>query len=110
MAHTCRPFDDSGRVVQTLTETLGEGMQPGMAIILDSKDHGQVLVHLGPVWYLERQEFVLVPGEQVQVKGMCDKKQNGKLAVVAYELIKGDHVLSLRDPQGRPNWEAWRKM
>jgi hypothetical protein len=107
--NTCKPFDDSGKVVQVLTETLTEGMHPGMALILDTKKQGQVHVSLGPVWYLERQEFEIVPGDHVQVKGMCDKEQSGKLRIIAYEIAKGDYLLALRDSQGRPYWEAWRR-
>ena len=106
---TCKPFDESGKVVQVLTETLGAGMHPGMALILDTKKQGQVHVSLGPVWYLERQEFEIVPGDEVQVKGMCDQEPGGKLRVIAYEISKGDYLLALRDSQGRPYWEAWRK-
>jgi hypothetical protein len=71
-----------------------------------------VHVHLGPVWYLERQEFDLKPGDEVRVKGMCEqqKDKDGKLRLIAYELHKGGFVLHLRDSQGRPNWEAWRKV
>jgi hypothetical protein len=107
--NTCKPFDDSGKVVQVLTETLGQGMLPGMALIMDTKKQGQVHVSLGPVWYLERQEFEIVPGDEVQVKGMCEKEQGGILKVVAYEISKGNYLLALRDSQGRPYWEAWRK-
>jgi hypothetical protein len=106
---TCKPFEDSGKVVQVLTETLEDAMHPGMAVVMDAKSRGRVHVHLGPVWYLERQEFELKPGDQVRVKGMCEQEQDGKLRVIAYELTKGDYVLSLRDSQGRPQWEAWRK-
>jgi hypothetical protein len=106
---TCKPFDDSGKVVQVLTESLGKGMYPGMALIVDTKKQGQVHVSLGPVWYLERQEFEIVPGDEVRVKGMCDKEQGGNLRVIAYEISKGDYLLALRDSQGRPYWEAWRK-
>lgn len=104
---TCKPFDESGKVVQVLTETLATGMYPGMAVVVDTKAQGQVHVSLGPVWYLERQEFELKPGDEVRVKGMCEK--DGKLRVIAFELTKGDYVLQLRDSLGRPNWEAWRK-
>ena len=104
---TCKAFDESGKVVQVLTETLADGMYPGMAVVVDTKNQGQVHVSLGPVWYLERQEFELKPGDEVRVKGMCEK--DGKLRVIAYELTKGDYVLQLRDSLGRPNWEAWRK-
>ena len=105
----CKSFEESGKVVQVLTETLEDAMQPGMAVAMDTKTRGRVHVHLGPVWYLERQEFELKPGDQVRVKGMCEQEKDGKLRVIAYELTKGDYVLSLRDSQGRPNWEAWRK-
>jgi hypothetical protein len=104
----CKPFDESGKVVQVLTESLEEGMYPGMALVLDTKTRGQVHVSLGPVWYLERQEFALTPGDEVRVKGMSEQ-QDGKLKAVAFEIIKDNYVLSLRDAQGRPNWEAWRK-
>jgi hypothetical protein len=95
--------------VQVLTETLEDAMHPGMALVMDTKTRGRVHVHLGPVWYLERQEFELKPEDEVRVKGTCELEKNGKLRVIAYELTKGDYVLSLRDSQGRPNWEAWRK-
>jgi hypothetical protein len=104
----CRPLTDRGKVVQVRTEMIQEGMYPGMALLVDTKTQGQVLVHLGPVWYLERQDFTIDPGDDVGIKGMVDKL-NGKTVVVAYELTKGDYVLHLRDEQGRPNWEAWRK-
>jgi hypothetical protein len=104
---TCKAFDESGKVVQVLTETLADGMYPGMAVVVDTKNQGQAHVSLGPVWYLERQEFELKPGDEVRVKGMCEK--DGKLRLIAYEITKGDYVLQLRDSLGRPNWEAWRK-
>jgi hypothetical protein len=107
---TCKAFDESGKVVQVSTVSLEEGMHPGMAVAVDTKTHGTVHVHLGPVWYLERQEFELKPGDEVHVKGMCEKGTDGKMQVIAYELTQGDHVLHLRDSQGRPNWEAWRRM
>ena len=108
VAHTCKPFEASGKVVQVLTETLEDNMHPGMAVVVDTKAQGRVYVHLGPVWYLERQEFEIKPGDEVGIKGMSHKK-NEQMDVIAYELTHGDYVLHLRDSQGRPNWEAWRK-
>jgi hypothetical protein len=108
--HTCKPFDASGKVAQVLTENLADSMRPGMAVVVDTKTQGRVHVHLGPVWYLERQEFAFNPGDEVRVKGMCEKEKGGMMQVTAYELSKGNYLLSLRDSQGRPNWEAWRKM
>jgi hypothetical protein len=107
-SRTCKPFRDTGKVAQVRTESLQEGMYPGTAILVDTRSHGQVLVHLGPVWYLERQEFTLDPGDQVEINGMCDKL-DGKNVVVAKSLTKGNYVLELRDDLGRPRWEAWRR-
>jgi diadenosine tetraphosphate (Ap4A) HIT family hydrolase len=106
---TCKSFEENGQVVQVFTESLEDTMQPGMAVLMNTKTRGQVHVHLGPVWYLERQEFELKPGDEVKVKGMCEQETGAKKEIIAYELSKGDYVLSLRDSQGRPNWEAWRK-
>jgi len=106
---TCKPFDEAGQVVQVVSETLESTMHPGMAVSVDTKTRGRVQVHLGPVWYLERQEFELQPGDDVRITGRGEKEKDGKTEVVAYELTKGDYVLHLRDAQGRPLWEAWRK-
>jgi hypothetical protein len=67
-----------------------------------------VRVHLGPVWYLERQEFNLEPGQEVQVQGIC-MEEKGETRLIAAQVTVGDSVLKLRDPEGRPMWEAWRK-
>lgn len=106
---SCKPFEEAGKVAQVSTVSLEEGMHPGMAVVVDTKTHGKVNVQLGPAWYLERQEFELKVGDEVRIKGMCEKGQDGKMHVIAYELTHGDYVLHLRDAQGRPNWEAWRK-
>ena len=108
VAHTCKPFESSGKVVQVLTESLEGSMYPGMAIVVETKTQGRVHVHLGPIWYLERQEFEIKTGDEVGLKGMSAKK-NAQMDVIAYELTHGDYVLLLRDSQGRPNWEAWRQ-
>jgi len=104
----CRPLTITGKVIQVVTETLQDKMHPGMAILIDSKDKGRVRVHLGPVWYLERQEFDFKPGQEVQVKGVC-LGEKGETRLIAAQVIVGDSVLLLRDQQGRPMWEAWRR-
>ena len=66
----CKPMTITGKVSRVYTETLQDNMYPGMAVLIDTKDKGQVRVHLGPVWYLERQEFRLTPGQEVQVQAV----------------------------------------
>jgi hypothetical protein len=107
-AGVCRPMMITGKVSRVFTETLQDNMYPGMALIVDTKDKGQVRVHLGPVWYLERQEFSLEPGQEVRVQGVC-LEDKGKTRLIAAEVTVGDSVLKLRDVEGKPMWEAWRK-
>ena len=104
----CKPMTITGKVSRVLTETLQDKMHPGMAILVDTKDRGQVRVHLGPVWYLERQEFDLEVGQEVTVKGIC-LEEKGETRLIAAQVTVGDSVLLLRDAEGRPMWEAWRK-
>jgi hypothetical protein len=104
----CKPMTITGKVTRVLTETLQDKMHPGMAILVDTKDHDQVRVHLGPVWYLERQEFDLEPGQEVTVQGIC-REEKGETRLIASQVIVGDSLLLLRDAAGRPMWEAWRK-
>jgi hypothetical protein len=104
----CKPMTITGKVTRVYTETLQDKMHPGMAILIDTKDHGQVRVHLGPTWYLERQEFDLDPGQEVTIQGIC-LEEKGETRLIASQVIVGNSILLLRDTEGRPMWEAWRK-
>lgn len=106
---TCVPGKITGKIKRVYTETLTEGMYPGMALTVETKERGEVPVHLGPVWFLERQEFELAPGQEVTIQGICTKSSTGKDELLAIELVQGDNLLRLRDSEGRPYWEAWRK-
>ena len=104
----CRPLEIKGKITGVLTESPQPGMYPGMALYLQTKEKGRVRVHLGPVWYLERQEVFFQPGDELTVKGVCHDAE-GETKLVAAEVFKDDHVLILRDSMGQPLWEAWRK-
>jgi len=97
----CRPLEITGKVTEVFTETHKPGMYPGMALKVKSKKHGRVTVHLGPVWFLERQEFSFQPGDEVTVEGVCYDSA-GQTKLVAAEVVHGDNVLILRDSLGRP--------
>lgn len=64
-----------------------------------------VPVHLGPTWYMQRQSTRLAVGDRITVRGSRVTWQ-GKPAVVAAEVRKGGAVLTLRDRNGRPRWNA----
>ena len=106
--HACVPGKISGRIARLRVETFSLDMEPGLAMEVQTPDRGLVHVHLGPLWFLERQETDLKPGDEVTVQGFCYKLA-GQERLLAGEVTHKDHTLVLRDPQGTPYWEAWRK-
>lgn len=96
-----------GEVLKVETVSPSRGMSPGIHVILKTAKE-EVSVHLGPQWYLERQEFSVEPKERLTVTGSRVVLE-GKPAVIASELRKGDLTLALRDAQGYPAWSGWRR-
>lgn len=71
-------------------------------------DKEELSVHLGPAFYLENQDVKIAPKEKVEVKGSRVTFE-GKPAIIATEVKKGDEVLRLRDDNGFPMWSGWRR-
>jgi len=86
------PFKDMGRGVHLTLKT----------------DKETISVHLGPVWYIERQDTKIAAGDKIEVKGSRITYE-GKPAIIAAEIHKGDEVLMLRDASGIPMWAGWRR-
>jgi hypothetical protein len=97
----------SGTVVKIERITPMRGMSAGVHMILKT-EAGDISVHLGPAWYIERQDVKLEPGDAVQVKGARVTFQ-GKPAIIAAEIKKGDELLPLRNDAGVPAWSGWRR-
>lgn len=97
----------SGTVVRVERITPMRGMSAGVHMVLKT-DAGEFSVHLGPAWYIERQDVKLAPGDTVQVKGARVTFQ-GKPAIIAAEIRKGDEILPLRNDAGVPAWSGWRR-
>jgi len=106
--HTCMSGKVSGRITRLRVETFSMHMEPGLALEVQTPDKGVVHVHLGPLWFLERQEADLKPGDEVTIQVFCSKLE-GQERLLAGEVEHKNHKLVLRDPQGVPYWEAWRK-
>ncbi|MBE0569525.1 MAG: DNA-binding protein [Deltaproteobacteria bacterium] len=84
-----------------------KGMNRGVHLTLKA-EKGPVAVHLGPEWYVERQDIELKKGDSVEVKG-SRVTFAGNPAIIAAEVKKGDNVLKLRDDNGVPAWAGWRR-
>ncbi|MFI5168398.1 MAG: DNA-binding protein, partial [Thermoanaerobaculales bacterium] len=87
--------------------TPSKGMGRGVHLMLKT-DKETISVHLGPVWYVEHQDTKIAAGDKIEVKGSRITYQ-GKLAIIAAEIHKGDEVLMLRDANGIPMWAGWRR-
>jgi hypothetical protein len=97
----------SGEVAGVQQMAPMKGMGPGVHLTLKT-EKGTVDVHLGPAWYIERQDVKIAAGDKIEVKG-SRITFDGKPAIIAAEVRKGDGVLVLRDANGVPMWAGWRR-
>ncbi|MDX6767961.1 MAG: DNA-binding protein [Elusimicrobiota bacterium] len=97
----------SGEVLAVKKVAPLRGMGKGVHLTLKSEKE-TLAVHLGPSWYLDNQEFELAKGDKVEVKG-SRIEFDGKPALIAVSVVKGDLTLTLRDEEGFPLWSGWRR-
>ena len=97
----------SGEVVAVELHTPMKGMGGGVHLQLKT-DKQTISVHLGPVWYIENQDATIEVKDKIEVKG-SRVTFDGKPAIIAAEVRKGDQVLKLRDDNGVPHWAGWRR-
>ncbi len=97
----------SGIVVSTGPAAAKEGLPEPVHLVLKT-DLGNVTVLLGPNWFIDQQPVKIVPLDRIRVTGSRITLQ-GKPALVAAEVRKGEQVLKLRDEQGAPRWGSREK-
>ncbi len=97
----------SGEVVSVERFTPSKGMGHGVHITLKT-DKETIPVHLGPLWFVEKQDIKIEANDKVEVKG-ARITFNDKPAIIAATVKKGDMTLVLRDETGIPVWAGWRK-
>lgn len=112
-ASYCRMYNPNtietigGEVTSVDKITPLDGMFYGVHLMVKT-DKETVSVHLGPGWYIENQDIMIEPNDKVEVTG-SRITFDGKSAIVAAEVKKGDEVLVLRDKNGFPAWSGWRR-
>ena len=62
-------------------------------------------VHLGPTWFINKQEPKIEKNDKIQVTGSRITFQ-GKQVLIAAEVKKGNQTLKLRDEKGFPVWSG----
>lgn len=97
----------SGEVVSVDKFMPMKGMNYGVHLFIKTNKE-TISVHLGPGWYIENQDLKISPKDKIEIKGSRITFE-GKPALIASELKKGDNVLFLRDTNGFPVWSGWRR-
>jgi len=97
----------SGEVVNVDRFTPTKGMSEGIHLTVKT-DKETIPVHLGPAWYLENQDTKIEPKDKVEITGSRITFE-GKPAIIAAEVKRGDEVLKLRDENGFPVWAGWKR-
>ncbi len=96
----------NGDVVSVEQITPLRRMGAGVGLKLNTAK-GVLLVHLGPQWYIERQDVKIAAGDKVEVKGVRAAVM-GQDVFIAAEVKKGDVTLKLRGDDGVPLWAGCR--
>ncbi len=82
------------------------GMPPGVVLSMKTEEQAIARVFLGPQWYLESRDFEVEAKDRLEVKG-SKITYEGKPALVAAVVLRGDQVIRLRDENGVPVWSVW---
>ena len=97
----------SGEVTSVGFITPLKGMSQGVHLVVKT-EKGEISVHLGPAWYLQKQDMKLAPKDKVEITGSRITFE-GKPTIIASEIKKADGMLKLRDENGFPVWSGWRR-
>lgn len=101
--------------VETLSGTVesveqiipNKGMSRGVHLMLKTEKE-TIAIHLGPSWFVERLDIKINKGDGIEVTG-SRVNFDGKPAVIAAEVKKGESVLVLRDSSGIPVWSGRKR-
>lgn len=91
-----------GKVVSVEKATRGQGRSYGVHLTLQT-DKETISVHLGPNWYIEKQTLRIEANDTIIVTG-SRVTVDGKPAIIAAQVKKGNEILKLRDENGVPAW------
>jgi len=104
--------DNTDEISGTIEEVLYSGTEDtpeqGMELLVHTGDE-LVAVHIGPVWYLDKQDKGFKSGDSVTVKGSRIIYKH-EPALIAQYIMRNGRKLVLRDELGHPVWNAWRRI
>ncbi len=86
---------------------LQKGGLPEMERLTLKTDRESLMIILGPNWYLAQQGLKISALDRLEVTG-SRVPLDGKSALLAQKVKRGNQVLELRDQTGRPKWSPSR--
>lgn len=92
----------AGEVMAVEKVAYGRRGSYGIHLVLKT-DQGEIPIHLGPSWYVERQTVKIALHDQVEVTG-SRVLYRGKPALIASAIKRGGEILTLRTAAGVPLW------
>jgi len=92
------------KMIKVTEVTPMKGMSPGIALIVDDGDGEEIMVHVGPKWFLG-DSIGIKRGEKLKIRGAW-AEIDGKDVFMASKIKKGDYFsLKVRLTQnGKPFW------
>ena len=94
----------SGEVIEVYQATSRQGYKSGLHLLIKANEEN-IDVHLGPISYIEGQNFNFEPGDVLEIKG--DLLNDSQMpTMTAIEVKKNNESLTLRDDDGFPMWRA----
>jgi hypothetical protein len=91
-----------GKVLSIEKTTATQKRGYGVHLTLQT-DKETIAVHLGPAWYIEKQTPKIEANDTITVTG-SRVTIDGKPAIIATQVKKGNEILKLRDENGVPAW------
>jgi len=83
------------------------GMASGFGAVIQTEDGRKVHLHIGPTWFTQnfRDDWRVQVGDRVEVRGSVVTLQGNTVMMVNWGR-KGEHVMTVRTPEGRPVWDV----
>lgn len=98
----------SGMIEEVMYSGSENTPEQGMELLVHTDDE-LITLHIGPVWYLDRQDKGFKEGDNVTVKGSRITYKHEPVLVAQY-ITRNGRKLVLRDEMGHPVWNAWRRV
>jgi hypothetical protein len=75
---------------------------------LKAEDGKEYQVHMGPLWYWQREKLELKPNVKAQIKGEVEEVKSA-YHLYPWEIVQDGKTMALADEDGVPSWAGGRQ-